>query len=226
MKRIGWLVGLAITLVGCQGGEPTATEPTVPAPKIASVPAPTTKDSTDIAMVVRRGPPITVWSTPEGAFRRFQDNKQVGFEYDTLPPKFEPPYSARTWEEDHIHIGFGEILYNGGLAAAVYQEDKGNQDRVDELVRDHQDQVGRLTPKYLRGKHVSYWFWDKEGQRLMICAYSTGRDVIKITVAIGDDVVMDALGMSPDQAQKDQIKVDMSLLKQPTSTTPNVKPSG
>ena len=211
------MIVLSAVLVGCQGSEVTTAQisPT-PTLKVASVPAPRTKEPTDIALAVRRGTPITVWASPEASLRKFQDPKQVGFEYNTLPPKFEPPYSARTWEEDHAHIGFGEILYDGGLAAAVYQEDRGNQDRVDELVRDHQDLVGRLRPTTLQGKRVSYWFWDKDDQRLMICAFSTGPNVIKITVAIGDDVVMDALGMSADQATKDQVKVDNSYFKAPT----------
>jgi hypothetical protein len=221
IKRGVGLVLLGLIVVGCQGTETANTQPTSVAPiKAASVPSPRTKEPTDIAMSVRRGTPITVWSSPDSAFRKFQDPKQVGFEYNILPPKFEPPYSARTWEEDHAHIGFGEILYDGGLAAAVYQEDRANQDRLDELVRDHQDLVGRLVPTTLQGKKVSYWFWDKDDQRLMICAFATGPNVIKVTVAIGDDVVMDAMGMSPDQAAKDQIKVDSSLLKTPISIKP------
>ncbi len=228
MRRSGWLILIATVLAGCQGGAALAPEASSPpVVKEASVSAPITREATDIALVVRPGNPITVWSSADAAFRKFQDPKQVGFEYDNLPPKFQPPYSARTWEEDHIHMGFGEILYNGGLAAAIYQEDKGNQDRVDRLVRDHQDQMGsRLTPTTLKGKRVSYWFWEKDDQRLMICAYATDRDVIKITVAIGDNVVMDALGMSPDQARKDQIKVDMSLLKQKVLIQPAVTPKG
>jgi hypothetical protein len=232
MRRALWLTLVGALLAGCQAGDALNADTEAPtAPKVASVGEPATskarvtKDTNEIGLVVRRsGPPITVWSSGDAAFRMFRDKNQVGFEYDDLPPKFEPPhYSAKTWEEDHIHMGFGEILYDDLLVAAVYQEDHANQDRVLELVRDHQDQVGDLKDTPILGKHVSYWFWEKDNRRLMICAYETGHDVLKITVAMGDRVVMDALDMSIDKARKDQIQVDMSFLKQSLSPAPSIK---
>lgn len=226
MKRGAWLVVVAIAAVGCQNGESTVSDSTAATrPRVATVAEPATLVATDIGLVVRHGQPITVGFSSDTAFRMFRDPKQAtGFEYDDLPPKFQWPYKARTWEE--AHMGFGEILYNGQLVAAMYQEDRGNQDRVDELVREHKDQVNGRSPTMISGKHVTYWFWEKEGQRLMICAYPSGRDIVKITVAMGDDVVMDALGIAQDKARKDQLQVDMSLTKGTIKPSTNIAPHG
>ncbi|MDR3691067.1 MAG: hypothetical protein P4L46_16930 [Fimbriimonas sp.] len=220
VRRALILCLLISALCGCQGGDVAAPagDSTVQE-KAYTVGEPITndkrdvKDTNEIALVVRHGAPITIYSNHESAFQRFHDTKTVGFESDDLPPHFQPPYSAKTWEEDSLHLGFGEILYNGELVAAIYEEDKANQSRLDGLIRDHQDQVGDLKDTYIDGQHVKYWFWEKDSRRLMICAFPTGRDEIRITVAMGDDVVMDGLGMSIARAHKDQADIDKSYFR-------------
>jgi len=224
MRRTFGLIGLAMILAGCQASEAVAPESSGQATQnIATVGGPISRrlenrDPNEIGLKVRPGPAITVYSSADDAFRIFHDPKVVGFESDDLPPTFQPPlYSARTWEEDTLHMGFGEILYNRELVAAIYEEDKANQQRLNELVNDHQDQVGSLQPRTLTGKHVSYWFWDKDDRRLMICGYFTGHDVVKITVAVGDRRVMDGLDMSVEKATKDEYQIDRSFtIQRPT----------
>jgi len=84
-----------------------------------------------------------------------------------------------------------------------------------------------LAPKEVTGERVKYRFWEVldekgHGQRLMICAFrhDKGTDV---TIAMGDDVVMDALGASESQAATavDKIK---EILSMPKPEAPAIKP--
>ena len=42
----------------------------------------------------------------------------------------------------------------------------------------------------------------------MICSFQGQGNLVRLTVAIGDNVVMDALNISPTQARKDRDSVD------------------
>lgn len=208
-------------LAGCQNGEAPVAQatPAVTVKKTSPVGDPGTTEPTKIALVVHKGPPITVgYPSPEKLFDEFRDNKHAGSEYNDLPANFDSHYKARTYET--AHTGFGEILFDGDetnaarLVAAMYQEDHADQDRVDELRTAHSDQIG-LLPTPITGKKVSYWFWELDGQRLMICSFQTGHD-FKITVCMGDDKVMDGLGISIEQATKDRAIIDNAATTQQT----------
>ncbi len=206
---------IGVVLAGCQSSEPVAQQPipiTVPR-KVTAVDKPRSVTPTKIGLVVRRGLPITVgFGSPSKAFDPFRDPKQFVSEFNDLPAKFEYPYTARTWETGKM--GLGEILYDGDLVAAVYHQDQVTQDRVDEIVAAHGEQIGRSRPDTLvTSKRVQYWFWQIETQRLMICAYQKDQKGIELTVAMGDEVVMDGLGMSPAQADIDKRKVDEAAEK-------------
>ncbi len=65
---------------------------------------------------------------------------------------------------------------------------------------------GRLPTVKVSGKKVTYWFWELNNQRLMICAFqsSSKNKGLELTIAMGDDVVLDALGDLRPKAQADQ----------------------
>ena len=209
------LLGLVAVLAGCQTAEPVAQQPipiVVPR-KVAAVGRPRSTTPTKIALVVRRGLPITVgFGAPNKAFDPFRDPKIFVSEFNDLPARFEYPYTARTWEAGKM--GLGEILYDGDLVGAVYHQDQAKQERIDEIVAAHKDQLdGRRPDRLITSRRVTYWFWQIDTQRLMICAYQKDQKGIELTVAMGDEVVMDALGMSPEQAAADAKKVDEAAEK-------------
>jgi len=183
---------------------------------VRNVGEPKTTTATEIAMVVKSGLPITVGYNAEKAFQLFHD--QNGFETDKLPARFDFPYRCRAW--DAPKFGFGEITYDGTLVAAMFQEDRFTQDRVDDIVKAHREKMPNITPTLIGGKNVKYWFWEKDDQRLMVCEYLAGKDPIKLTVAMGDDVVMDALGISVGKAMRDSTVVDTDLATKPVMSTP------
>ena len=224
MKRVVWFGWIILALAGCQSGDALIPEPE-PATdhaKVDSVAKPVSFSATEIALVIVKNP-ITVGYSSEGAFQLFhdRDSSKSGFEKVDLPPKFQFPYRALTWESGHS--GFGEITYNSVLVFAMYQEDvsalyKGDkaQDRVDQLVKDHKDQLNGKAPDEVKGEkggRIHYYFWDEDNQRLMICSYQNAQDETMVTVAMGDDVVMDALDMSKQKAERAQILVDNAYFK-------------
>ena len=208
MKRLLLLPSALVILAGCQSADapPADAVHAEVATKTVMVGAPSNTEPTKIGLVVRRGPAITVgYPSPDKLLELFHDPKHSGSEFNDLPTSFDYHYRARTWET--AHMGFGEITYDGILVAAMYQEDKVDQDRVDEIVAAHKEQVD-LLPTNINGRKVSYWFWEIANQRLMICSNHTGRQGIKLTVAMGDDKVLDALGISLSMANRDMAIVD------------------
>ena len=185
---------------------------------------PNSTTPTKIALVVKKGQPITVgYPSPSSLFDSFKDPKVFGSEFNDLPGKFEYPYRARSWET--AKFGFGEILHNGVLVAAMFHEDHLPQSRVDEIVQAHKDQMDGLLPDLITGKRVTYWFWRIDHQVLMICAYQKDQKGFQLTAAMGDEVVLDALGISPAQANTDVARIDAPVIKVDTVSPVAIKPS-
>jgi len=226
MKRFIALTLAGSVLAGCHSAEPQAdTPPVVAQPVVATVDKPVAVGPTMVGLIIGNKPVITVGAeNPDKIFGQFRDTKQFGSEFNDLPPKFNYHFRARTWET--AHTGFGLITYDGTLVGAMYQEDGVKQDQVDEIVGAHRSRMDDLAPVPVKGKRVSYWFWDHKGQRLMICAFQAGRQGIKLTAAMGDNAVMDALGMSIEEAKIDALKIDASGSQGPRTFAPVVRPTG
>jgi len=210
MKRLLWLGLAAAVSVGCQGSDSTSVEtaPGQVVQKPKDVGAPVTTSPTKICLVLPKTPLITVgYPAPTKIFDYFRDPKKLGNEYSDLPTNFTPPYGSRIWET--AHKGFGEITYNDNLVAAMYQEGPVTEDQVQEIVAAHKNQLGPQDIP-IKGNRVRYWFWEKDGQRLMICAFQTERQGLKLTLAMGDDAVLEGLGISPANATADAAKLDSS----------------
>ncbi len=227
MRRLAWVPVIAFFLVGCQSGDPASSGGANPqvSKKTQEAEKPETDEATKIALLIGKRPPITVaYPDPQKIFESFRDPKYSGSEYDDLPPTFKFPYRARSWET--AKMGFGEILYDGTLVAALYQDDKITQDQVDEMVNAHKEQVGGLLPDIVGGKRVTYWFWEIDKQRLMICAYRTEKKGTKLTIAMGDDKVLDALGISPQLARKNIGRIDAVTVQETFLNHPKESPHG
>lgn len=211
MRRL-LLPAFVLVLAGCQGAVPSgATEPAVVVAPITVRP-PATTSPTRVALV-RRNLAVTVGMRADEAFRVFRETREGGFEDERLPPRFARPYAARSWESGSK--GFGVITYEDRVVAAMYQEDKASYERALELVQSHQDRMGEPANRVFAGKRLTYWFWDKDGQRLMILAFrSAGPEGVRITMAMGDAVTLDALRISPDLAEKEVPSVDQRLSDQ------------
>lgn len=208
MRRLLFLA-VALALAGCQGAAPVPTVEPAAMAAPASVKPPETTSPTQIALI-RRNQAVTVGMRPDDAFRIFRETREGGFEDERLPPRFTRPYAARSWESGSR--GFGVITFEDRVVAAMYQEDKASYERALELVQVHQDRMGAAADHVYAGKRLTYWFWEKDKQRLMILAFrSTGPEGVRITMTMGDAVVLDALRIAPEIAEKEVPNVDQRM---------------
>lgn len=202
----------ALILVGCQAGKaPVAATVGTTDSAAVTVGAPVRTEPSEIALV-HGGQYVTVGMTAEAAFKTFADTHVSGFETDQLPPAFKDPYRARTWE-DGQH-GFGVILFRDRVVASMYQEDSSTLAGLNEMVDVHRAHLGDVTPITITGKQVNYWFWDKDGQRLMICGYQPREGQVKVTCCMGDAVVLDGLQINEATARREQQSLDADSVNQ------------
>ncbi len=219
-------LAVALVLSGCQGAAPVVGPPTPSeAARVeARVAPPKNPTPTDIALV-RRGQLVSVGMTADEAFRVFRDPREGGFEDERLPPNFAAPYRARSWEGKDR--GFGVITYQDRVVAAMYQEQKASYQRALEFVQVHQDRLQRPADITVPGRKVNFWFWEQDDQRLRVCAFqSGGKDGVKITTAMGDITVLDALNASPSKAREEAPRVDRLMANEETQKNSEVAAKG
>lgn len=227
MKPFVLSVPVCIAIYGCgaQSEAPTAdttssvpmTVAAMPARQALTEPDFTARKSYGIA--TRRGnaaigmtidQALDIFTEPPGSFSR-----------NELPPSIPPPYEARGWQKQNEGCGF--ILFNGHVAAIVYQLDGVKQDRLDEFLSLQRSAYGK-EDKPMLSKHVNYWFWngaemrDKPSDSMMVCATELKSGTFNITIGAGTVPLMRALGMTEDAASRDSSKADelISEKKGPT----------
>ncbi len=147
------------------------------------------------------------------------------FIFRSLPPGFASRYSAWGYNTADLSFGviyFGEPDENGSrfhdkVALAMTKEEGLTEDVVLSTEQQYADDFG--MPSTVTGKLVRYWFWSdpQSSQSFMLCAVvskdSKQADHFELTAALGDDVVMQYLGMDVAHAKKDGQVLDKSPLK-------------
>lgn len=223
------LVLLAFVLGGC--GEPSpAPEVRVPA-TAANKPAkeplePPLFDANARLALERRTGAVRVGETYGDALAVFAE-PPGSFEKNDLPPSITEPYEARGWQNQTE--GFGTILYRNRVAAAVYQAQDVTEDRLQDLIQVQQDHF-RQPMQFLGGKSVRYWFWwtglgsAAADQILMIEATELHPGKLNLTAAIGTAPIMQALGMTPDSADRDRANAEL-MIDKIRATKPNTPSS-
>jgi hypothetical protein len=154
-------------------------------------------DQTDVVQV---GEP---WEKVRSVF----PEKRGAYNLNDLPPRFPADeYEVHGWESGSGE-GFGVILNSENkVVAAMYHLEQAKEDTVQEKLEDQKAGVG-AGPKNISGKSVQYWFWHLENQTLMVCAFQKGKEY-ELTLAMGDDGILKALGISEEDAQRDQRILD------------------
>ena len=223
IRRAALCIGL-LGLFGCQSDESTSSRPS--ARKEDSgvsadvVGAPHSTLKSDLAIFRDRGQ-LHVGDTWDTAIELFHPPKG-SFDFSDLPPRFQtPPYKVKGW--DARREGFGVILYQGLIAAAMHQLPKSDLDQLNEIVSEHRRGLSPLVPKHVEGRRAQYWIWSADTQRLVIVGLQA-QNSVKITVALGDTVVMDALGLSENDAVRDAKRVDDFFETQSASGKVNKPP--
>lgn len=207
-RATAWiLVTGSLLLAGCQGDEvnPLVKREESSAP-VESVGPPNELVKTDLA-IFRESGRLQIGDTWDTAIELFRPVKN-SYEFSDLPPRFTSPmYKARGW--DARREGFGALLYKGRIAFAMYQLAKAEPNQFNDFVELHERQLRRHSVEKIDGKRAQYRFWQVDKQRLMILGLET-KGVTKITIALGDEVVMKALGISPEDARREIQRIDDS----------------
>ncbi len=203
-----WILGLAVIAVGCGGGD-SANKAGSPAPStVASVAPPSSLAPTELALF--EGPAkVKVGDSADDADKAFP-MPPGAFPFKEIPAGFQGDYRARGY--DTSRDGFGVILYDNRVALAMRREENLTSGEITETFKEYQSAYGDPHDAVL-GARIQYWFWEAEGQRLMLCAVPDSRDSsrIDLTIAVGDHVVMDALRMNIGSAREDRAAAEKAL---------------
>jgi hypothetical protein len=217
MKR-AWPLLILLLLAGCQGSG-TPSERATPEPEATYTLTDYRPSKVASAIALRyHDKDVHVGDNAEDTYARLLGDRTGGFTSELLPQGLKSPYAAHIWQG--ADDAFGIISYEGKVAVAMVQEMRTNQEHANNVRDAHQKLVGiEQQPQIISGDKVTYYFWTRDlsdevggshTQRLMIMIFQN-RDSVFLTVAMGDGKVMDVLGMSPDQAEKDQIASDEIL---------------
>ncbi len=176
-----------------------------------------------LALVRRQGQVAVGMTYPDEALAVFAE-PPGSYEKSELPPSIPAPYEARGWQRKGE--GFGAILYKGRIAAAVYQLERVDEDRVQEILHTHEQAFGQPTTA-VDGKFVRFWFWrpDPSGPVLMLCATEIQPKKLNLTLSVGTPQVMEALGMTPESAAGTKDSAERLISKQRSGLKPKTENS-
>jgi hypothetical protein len=228
MLRLLPFLLISLVLAGCQGSssDPAKVEPAAPAPAVFDA-DPKSVESTKVGLV-RNDTTLHVGDDPDKAFEMFRGNKPGGFTSERLPPNFGGIYKARVWQG--ATEGIGVITYEGKVVAALQQEDGVTQERLNnEIVPAYMKLFDGVAPEIIRNEKSTSWFWTEElktdagtpaHQRTMIQALQMPNSLLYLTIAMGDEAVLDALDINPAKALTEQVEADKMFGNLETTKNP------
>jgi hypothetical protein len=199
MRRLPLLCLAALIVVGCAAdGEPAETpKPADGAPAVSL-----SEISTDPSPVglFNGNATVLVGDSSEKA-KTFRPILPTSYPLKDLPAKLPAELEVRGWEASEE--GYGLILYQDKVVAAMYQSQNTTLDEVNDWVGQERRHMDKIPPVQLAGTGLQYWFWSdpKSKQTAMVCAQQKKRG-FDLTVAMGDDSVLTILGASVLNARK------------------------
>jgi hypothetical protein len=207
MLRKLTLVAVAATLAGCasdgNGTAPLAAQAQIQAKTLELAASPPEQSRIGL---YRDEDSVRVGDTWEKAKLVFPVPPHNADEIHDLPNGIPEKFEAHGWETPSGE-GFGVITVEGKVVLAMYQLEKTKSDTVSDFEKTEEQHVG--VPETVTGRSLTYWFWsDPEAkQSLMICALKVPAGY-NFTMAMGDDNVLERLGISRDGAKKEIRGID------------------
>lgn len=194
------LLGLAILAAGCT---PEAEAPPIAAAApqaIVQFPVPDYSRHTQIALV-QNGQRLRVGDRRELIDELYPAPSRSS-RLRELPPGFPPVYVARGWERNDDSEGFGAILYQERVAAAMLHFQSVDAEFVREQLAEYEEALG--APTFIYGERVRYWFWEEPPHTLMVCVYEPTPQDRRMTLMMGDSELLERMGASVQKAQNDR----------------------
>ncbi len=209
-----WTFSSALLLIICATGcaKPQGPGPTdvVIKPVDVQVTIPETGSESALA-IFNEDRALRVGDSEKVAFEVFPRPGKA-FEDDELPQQVGGKYKAHTWES--TTQSFGVITLDSRVVLAMQSIDNASKEQADNLIQRYTQALSMVDPKVVGGTASTSLFWELGTQRLMICKSLDYKGRITLTVAVGDEKMMDLLRMNPVFAAKDQAQAAQILQQQ------------
>jgi hypothetical protein len=200
MRRLLLLPVLAsFLLAGCGDERPvTVVEPQPP--PVVDLPKPNFDARTDLALL-HNSKRLRIGDTSTAALALFP-MEEGATRIRSLPQGFPSEYTVRGWSIPQEFEGFGVILFQDRVVAAMEQLDNVDEQALTDTIEQYERALG--SPEPIVGNGVRYWFWQEEAQTLMISTFETEPGRSRMTIAIGLTTVLSRLGISIERARLDK----------------------
>lgn len=150
------------------------------------------------------GNSVHVGDSWEAAQRVFPEHRS-SYRLRGLPERFGHDFEAHGWETNEGQ-GFGVITHKDLVVAAVYHAEDVETDYARSLLDAQRAATGTLPMNDVSSGSLHWDYWESGSQRLMVLR-DKGKRGTDVTILMGDDKVLDALGAT-----------------RPTATSPTVAP--
>jgi len=110
-------------------------------------------------------------------------------------------YVANGWDDETE--GFGVILQQNRVVAALYTVKSLANDLSQVLIQNYESLNPGLKLTHLTAKNLDYYFWEMNGQRLMLLVQKNDKQSNRITLILGIDSILNALRANPELANAD-----------------------
>jgi hypothetical protein len=202
-----WLLLTVLALAGC--GMTRVTAANKASAELATLPSERKPDldapaRTNLGLL-REGKTLHVGDDADVALDLFPKSLAAhAYEIHDLPKVFpSPPYSSKGWDSPSGE-GFGEIVYNKQVAAAIWNRIFDDEKAADAVIAEYKTQTPYPATPAFGAEGLTYLFWEaKPQQRQMILKAPLSNGRFRLTIAIGDDSVLDGLGINKDGAWHD-----------------------
>jgi len=224
-KSIAFLISASFLLAGCSDSGPATPhngmaptensegEVELPKVQIASLEVPNTED----LGIVHNGERLRLGDLREIGLEVFPVPKRAQIFREELPV-LNDSMKAEAWE-DGLR-SFGMITQKGRVVLAVYTEDRVAENRINDVVADHERAFGTAAVT-VPGSNVNYRFWSKASTRVMICDTTDFKNRRSVTIAVGHFELMDVLRMSAKAAENDHNAAEARLKRIFSTGKPN-----
>jgi hypothetical protein len=135
-------------------------------------------------------------------------------EFSDLPARLQEPYQVRGWQT--AEEGVGIATYRNRVALVMRLRDPANADAFDETRQTYERAFAGLPVKEFSFPKVRAAFWEENGVQLMILESRVSLTGPSLTVALGAQATMEALGMTFERVRREALAIEeRSTVEQP-----------
>ena len=190
---------LALVLAGCSGESEEIVKTPTTEQRVAL--AGTAERVEGIAMSWE-GNAVHVGDGWESAQKLFPE-RRASYRLRSLPERFGRDFEAHGWETNEGQ-GYGIVTDKDLVVAAIYHVEDVEDDYAKSLLDAQRAGTGALKINQVVVGNLQWSFWESQSQRLMVLIQK-GQKGKLVTILMGDDKVLDALGATRPKASASQV---------------------